>query len=411
MRTEVERAAASLWAVVIALLATGCGGTRIASEVPAEGQCVPVVCPVGEVEEKGRVVAARTDADGVELLVGADDDAWLVRPGGQRDRIELPNEDPHPNDAYTVDLGNRWSVDDARAVNDGFVLSLSGPFEPPRACVSSTPNSTLFGLWRIEHGDIAWRVTINASESLKFRPTALLAVSEDEVAYAYLVDEGLYERAFMVERRSLTTGALLATHRFENAESWSTAALGYSRGGLSFALRPEEHPFWNSFYVHETGGSTVRVPRSRRYREMVFSSSGAVAVHRGRTLRLAGDPVLRLGGRDPWMADAVAIETEVGRAVAVEVSGSRGDERRGYSVIVGDSGVALAFEHDAHVDGWNHRRREIVPVDAERLLLVEGTEHRRLSVLTCAGSQAAVGLTCETSDRLRLGDGRAVIAR
>ena len=265
MRSRVELAAASLWAVIAVLVATGCGRARIASEVPAEGRCVPVVCPVGEVEEERRVVAARTDADGVELIVGGHDDAWLVRPSGQRRRIELPNEDPDPNDVYTVDLG-RWSVDDARAVDDGFVLSLSGPFEPSPACISPTPNSTLFGLWRVERGDIAWRVEINASESLKYRPTALLAVSEDQIAYAYLIDDGPYERAFMVERRALATGALLGTHRFEGAESWSSAALGYSRGGLSFALRPAEHLFWNPFYVHEIGGPTVRVPRSRRLR-------------------------------------------------------------------------------------------------------------------------------------------------
>ena len=137
MRSRVELAAASLWAVIAVLVATGCGRARIASEVPAEGRCVPVVCPVGEVEEERRVVAARTDADGVELIVGGHDDAWLVRPSGQRRRIELPNEDPDPNDVYTVDLG-RWSVDDARAVDDGFVLSLSGPFEPSPACISPT---------------------------------------------------------------------------------------------------------------------------------------------------------------------------------------------------------------------------------------------------------------------------------
>ena len=115
---------------------------------------------------------------------------------------------------------------------------------------------------------------------------------------------------------------------------------------------------------------------------------------------LDGGSILRSGRRSGLLTDMRAIETDKGTAVAFHLSGSPAHDRKAYSGIVGDSGVAIAFEHEPHTR--ESARREIVSLDSERLLLVEGNVQRRLSMLTCAQSLPTAGLACETPEELRL---------
>lgn len=393
----------------------GCGQARIASEIPAEGQCVPVLCPIGEVEAEGRVVAARMAGEGIELLVDGLQHAWVVSGTGERRRIELPNEDRsrEENGVISVSAGGEWSVDKGMAAGNGFVFLVQAS-RPSSSHASPKLNSTLFGLWRVEDGDVVWRRELEASHFWEHRIGCSLAVSGQEVAVAYLTDdEDPFEQAFTVERRSLATGELLSSTHFEGAQTWSTAALHYTPEGLLFAWAPEGSFLTGAMFVSEVEGSPVRVPRSRRYGQVALTPSGVLAVERaagvGGRLLLDGDPILRLGAHFVFLTDMSAIETDKGIAVAFEVSGVRDQQRKGYSGIVGDSGVALAIEHAPQT--WTRSRHEIVPLDSERLLLVEGEAHRSLSVLTCADSRSTAGRMCETPEELRLRSGRDVIAR
>lgn len=404
----------ALW---VAMGLSACSSAPIASEVPAHGECVPVLCPVGEVEVEGKVVAARMAGEDLELLVDDWRHAWVVGVAGQRHRIDLPNGNPirKDNGAVSIHVGHHWSVDKGAATEDGFVLFLQGDNPRSPTHTSPPPNPTSFGLWRVVNGEVAWRQGFMGSQSWSSGINGCLAVSGEEVAVAYLTDDGDgFDQSYTVERWSLANGELLSSDYFDDANAWSSAALRYTPEALLFAWAPQNRFVRDIMYVSAVGGSPVGVRRSRRYGEVALTPSGALAVERaaevGGRLLLDGDPVLRLGQRLVFLTDMSAIETDKGTAIAFEVAGVRDHDRKGYSGIVGDSGVAMAFEHEQR-----HPRpgapREIFPLDAGRMLLVEGEVQRSLSVLTCAGSRPAAGRVCETPEELRLRGGRDVVAR
>ena len=148
-------------------------------------------------------------------------------------------------------------------------------------------------------------------------------------------------------------------------------------------------------YIGELGGPTVRMPHSRRNDAVTLTPTGGVVVQRRfpglDRLLLNEEPLVYLEGRLSSRGNMTAIETDRGTAVAFGVGAFKG--RGG---IVGDSGVALTFD----VQRWEPWRT-IVPLDGERLLLVEGSSSMSLSILTCAESHAAAGRACETPDAFR----------
>ncbi len=413
-RSRFGRSASRALAVSVAVVVSACNSARLTSKRPAQGLCVPVLCPVGEVEAKGSVVAARMAGDEVSLLVDGSWDAWVVNGAGERDRIELPNEGPvHMENGDVSSSIPTWSVYKGAATEDGFVLLLVGP-NPHWSHGSPTPNPAMFGLWRFVDGDVVWRQEFRSSEFRSWEQGHCLAVSGEEVAVAYPTDGAdRFDQFFTVERRSLATGELLSSTRFDDANPWASAALRYTPETLRFAWAPEHSSLRDMMYTSAVGGSPIRVPRSRRYGEVALTPSGALAVRRaapaGDRLMLDGDSILRSGRRSGLLTDIRAIETDKGTAVAFHFSGRPAHDRKAYSGIVGDSGVAIAFEHEPHT--WESARREIVSVDSERLLLVEGDVQRSLSILTCAQSLPTAGLACETPEELRLRSGRDAFAR
>lgn len=126
-RNTFGRSASMVLAVSVAVVVSACNSARLTSKRPAQDQCVPALCPVGEVRAKGRVVAARMAGEEVSLLVDGFRDAWVVNGAGERDRIELPNEGPvHMENGDVSWSLPTWSVYKGAATGDGFVLLLLG---------------------------------------------------------------------------------------------------------------------------------------------------------------------------------------------------------------------------------------------------------------------------------------------
>ena len=187
-----------LWGQVIRSVAacvvasvSGCGHARFTREVDAEGQCVPVVCPVGSLETEGQPVAARMDWENVELLVEGLQHAEVVGTSGVRYEVQLPNESPfhEVNGRIAMSGIKDWQLQRGLAVCEGFVLLLQGPPHTFPSCIPSPYSGVLFSLWRVKHGVVTWRHDFDASSSMMFDPDVQLSASGDELALAYEVDD------------------------------------------------------------------------------------------------------------------------------------------------------------------------------------------------------------------------------
>lgn len=157
-------------------------------------------------------------------------------------------------------------------------------------------------------------------------------------------------------------------------------------------------------FMAVVGEPAKPLPRSWNNGSVALMSNGAIAVERpwllrGR-VRVDGRSFARLSGLHVFADRLAVMESEVGTAVAFFGSEWANQDRTGFMMIIGDSGVGLRLESEPQ-DWWPHGVVMTLRLDRASVLhVVELRDHVELSILACAGSSAVDGFACETPEQL-----------
>jgi putative intracellular protease/amidase len=381
----------------IALVGSGvlaaCASGTIVRPVGQGGRCVPVVCPAGTIEIEGVPWAARLDGDALTLLLETPETVFLRTVGGGATEVR--------------GLGEvRGSIAAAAPLPDGFVVVTAPDLDEIYEDHSSYEPIPM-EVSRVVGADASWTQAITTS-SLSRSPDAglALAVDDDELALAHLVDErDPFDSGFVVERRSLATGELIEHATYSNGTTYASLDLAYTERGLVFVWSPSSSLAGTRMFMALDGGDARALPRSWNNGAVALTSSGALVVEqpsltRGR-VRMDGRTIAKLVGSRGQADHPAVIESDAGTAVTLFASEWANEDRQGFEVIVGDSGVGLRLSRG--LDGWGPAAPgHALRLDRGRMLHVDEREVYELAIVGCAGSSAVDGLTCETPESSRL---------
>jgi hypothetical protein len=378
----------------------GCA-TTIAKPVGNGGSCIPVMCPVGTLDVGGGPRAARLDGDELTLLV--EQQSMYSQPT----KVQLGTL----GGGYTQVSGFgdvQGQIAASASVSDGFIVvmapDISEIYDENHHAYDHDP--VRMEVSRVVGVHVQWtQPLITSSDSRSPEDGLVLATTVDELALVYPVDEGDFDMAFIVERRSIETGELIERVRYPNATTYASLDLAYTQKGLVFVWSPSSHLSGSRMFMAVVGERAKPLPCSGNNGEVALLSNAAIAVERpslalGR-LRMNGRTIARFAGPMVFANRLAVIESDAGIAVTFFGSEYAKKNRTGFQMLIGDSGVGLRLSSEP--DRWYpHGPPTTLRLDRARLLYVDAQDPPELSILGCAGSSAVDGLACETPEQLRL---------
>jgi hypothetical protein len=375
------------------------GCVTIAKPVGNGGSCIPVMCPVGTLDVGGEPRAARLDGDEVTLLV--EQQSMYSRPTS----VQVGTL----GGGYTQVSGFadvQGQIAASASVSDGFVVVMAPDISE---IYDRHPHDHDYDPMRMEVSKVVgthvqWtQPLITSSYPRSPEDGLVLATTADEFALAYPVDEGdSFDMAFIVERRSIETGELIERVRYPNATTYASLDLAYTQQGLVFVWSPSSHLSGTRMFMAVVGERERPLPCSGNNGEVALLSNAAIAVERpslalGR-LRMNGRTIARFAGRNVFANRLAVIESDAGTAVTFFVSEYAKQDRTGFQMLIGDSGVGLRLSSEPN----QSYPPTVLRLDRARLLYIDEEEPAELSILACAGSSAVDGLACETPEHLEL---------